>query len=199
MTGVTVSYVNFFADGPVPRCTAHASIGDAASEIAAARGSGRSLGTLRVEIDAHGIVRSEPVDPASHTAPPPPSTRMLELIAEYRRRTAALDAIDFAERPRAWDAAAERRCRALDALLAERPGGVADHCAKYTALMSFLPEDCELVSLGILADEARDLAEAAGGVPARRSGRPGERGPRHSPKVHTGRNTPTMSDSRTGP
>lgn len=170
MTRTIVSYVNLFAGGPAPRCTAHGSISDAAREIAAAGGSGRRVGTLRVESDAYGIVRCEPIDPALRAAPAataPVSSRMLELIAEYRRWTAALDVIDFGERPPEWDAVADRRCRAIDALLAERSASVADHCAKYTALMSFFPEDFELVSLGVLADEARGLVDASRGAPAK--------------------------------
>ena len=34
MTRVIVSYVNLFAGGPAPRCSSHASIDDADSEIA---------------------------------------------------------------------------------------------------------------------------------------------------------------------
>jgi len=156
MTRVTVFYVNLFTNGCAPRASAHASLGDAAREVAAG-GLGQHFGTLRVEADAHGVVRCVPVDAAGR--PGPPRARMLERIAEFRHRTAALDAIDPCERPFDCDAAAEARCRALDALLGERPAGDDDVHAKFCALIGFIPEDVGLVSLDVLADDLRDLAE----------------------------------------
>jgi hypothetical protein len=161
MSTATISYVNLFKNGAAPRASAHASATDAAAEVAAG-GLGGHLGTLRVEADAHGIARCVPVDPAGRPGLPaakPPHARMLDRIAEFRHRTAALDALDPSERPFDCEAAAEARCRALDALLDEHPAGVDDYHAKFTALLGFIPEDLELVSLGVLADDARDLAE----------------------------------------
>ena len=89
------------------------------------------------------------------------SPRMACLIAEYRRRAEALAAIDDAADPVAWDAAGEVECRALKALLDERPAHLADYHAKFCALIPATGDDTEFHILRVLADDAAWLAETA--------------------------------------
>jgi hypothetical protein len=67
---------------------------------------------------------------AASAAPVSVSARMLLLINEFNRRTATLKAIDYHDAPGEWEAAAFTRCRAVEALLDERPGTPVDFAAK---------------------------------------------------------------------
>jgi hypothetical protein len=96
----------------------------------------------------------------SITALPPAPSRLPALIAEFQRLTAALDAIDHCDDPLGWDEVATARCRALEALLDERPKSIAEFSAKFEALIEFTEEDTELVVLNVLAEDVRVLAEA---------------------------------------
>lgn len=196
MTGDTVAYVTLFQDGPRLCSGAHSPAGDAAAD--AAHGSGRHLGTFRIELGNGGVVRVSPAALPARNPARTATSRLRDLIAEYRRLTAELDAIEAGGRAGDWEAVAGARCRALDALLDAPPASVEDLHAKFTALLGFFPEDAEMVALDVLADDARRLVAASLGTP---SGRPAENRAQapHPPSVQTGRNTPTMSASRTGP
>ena len=89
------------------------------------------------------------------------SPRMAHLIAEYRRCAEDLAAIDHATDAVAWDAAGELECRALEALLDQRPGNMAEYHAKFEALIPATEDDTEFYILRVLAADARELAEAA--------------------------------------
>src|SRR3954447_18698711 len=81
----------------------------------------------------------------ARSAPTGVSTRMLDLAADFKRHTEALQSIDFYTQGMAWDAAANARCRALEALLDERPANLAEFLIKFSALIEYTEEDSELV------------------------------------------------------
>lgn len=89
-----------------------------------------------------------------------PFSRMPALIAAFERLTAELDAVDYWDDPMQWEAIADRRCRALEALLDEKPRSIGAFSAKFEALLEFTEEDTELTVLRILAEDVRALAEA---------------------------------------
>jgi hypothetical protein len=84
---------------------------------------------------------------------------MPERIADFRRLTDELDAVDQHADPMRWDDVANRRCRALEALLDQVPASVEEFAAKFEALLDYTEEDSELVALRILAADIRALVE----------------------------------------
>ena len=94
-------------------------------------------------------------------APAGISPRMAHLIAEYRRCAEALAATDYVTDPVAWDAAGDLESRALEALLDQRPGNMAEYHAKFVALIPATENDTEFYVLRVLAADARELTEAA--------------------------------------
>src|SRR4051812_38075709 len=63
------------------------------------------------------------------------SLRMADLIAQYKRATAALDAIDVRTNPDAWEVANASYEVAQDALLDQCPVTGVDFAAKFDALL----------------------------------------------------------------
>ena len=108
------------------------------------------------------VLSAAPVIPAA-AAPSGVSPRMSELISEFVRCTDALDATDHDTDPLGWDRAADIRCRALEALLDERPSTMADYAAKISALVGFIEEDADghSIVLNTLVEDAQLLAEVA--------------------------------------
>jgi hypothetical protein len=83
---------------------------------------------------------------------------MPALIGAFERLTAELDACDYWVDPMGWDAIADRRCRALEALLDERSASVAEFADKFEALISITAEDTDFTVLRLLADDIRALS-----------------------------------------
>lgn len=104
----------------------------------------------------HSIVSYSKCNAVITSAP----SRMPALIAEFQRLTTMLDAIDHFADPLGWDAVATARCRALEALLDEKPTSIAEFATKFEALLEFTEEDTGLTVLRILAEDIRYLAEA---------------------------------------
>jgi hypothetical protein len=86
------------------------------------------------------------------------SSRMPALIAAFQRLTRELDAIDYWNDPFGWDDVAQRRCRALEELLNEKPATVGEFSDKFEALIPFSAEDTELTALRILAADIAALS-----------------------------------------
>jgi hypothetical protein len=100
-----------------------------------------------------------PVIPAMPTAAPATvSPKLAALIAEYLRLTAELDTTELTDI--ALDQLADTRMRAVDALLDYRPMNLGELRAKLEAMVSFVAEDVELVSLQVLIDDIRSLEDA---------------------------------------
>ena len=97
----------------------------------------------------------------SVAAPAGISPRMALLIAEYRRCAEIFAATDYATDAAAWDAAGDLECRALEALLDQRPANMAEFTAKFEAVIPATENDTEFHVLRVLAADARALAEAA--------------------------------------
>src|SRR4051794_11258589 len=86
------------------------------------------------------------------------SSRMVLLIDEFSRYTAALNAIDYYDDLGGWEETAFARCRAVEALIYERPVTEADFSAKLSALKEFaIEEDSGLVALRTLIEDAQTL------------------------------------------
>src|SRR4051794_21490577 len=100
---------------------------------------------------------SAPEIPTVAAAPVSVSPRMAQIIAEYKRTLAALNALDPRKDPDAWDVAENAFGIAEDALLDARPATAADFAAKFDALM-FGDADDENVVLKQLSDDAHTLA-----------------------------------------
>lgn len=98
-----------------------------------------------------------PVSPA----PGASITRLAARIAEFDRLTVALNAIDHYDQPMQWNDVADRRCRALEALLDHRPADIAEFGDKFQALITFTAEDTDFTVLRLLAEDIRALAKAA--------------------------------------
>jgi hypothetical protein len=106
-----------------------------------------------------GLVATTPAfSPVSNAAAGGVSPRMVLLIDAFNRCTAALKAIDYHDDPGGWEAAAFTRCRAVEALIDERPATTADFTAKFSALKEFaIEEDGDLVALRVLIEDAQTL------------------------------------------
>jgi hypothetical protein len=92
---------------------------------------------------------------ASHS-----KSRMAERITDFQHLTDELSQTDYWADPLAWDEVADRRCRALESLLDERPGTVAEFSDKFTALTPIIEEDSGAVVLNVLAEDMRTLARS---------------------------------------
>jgi hypothetical protein len=90
------------------------------------------------------------------------ASTVAERITDFQRCTDELNATDYFADPLAWDEVADRRCRALEALLDEKSANVQEFADKFTALIPITEEDSEEVVLTVLADDLRTLAR--GGV-----------------------------------
>jgi hypothetical protein len=112
----------------------------------------RSRGSLPTAPPSASILPVTPAMPAF----PAVSPKLAELIAEFERRTAELDATP--EETLAWDRVADARMRALDDLLDHRPANLGEVAAKLEALKPFVPEDQDLVSVDTIIDDIRALA-----------------------------------------
>ena len=86
------------------------------------------------------------------------SPRMSDLVAEFNRCTADLQALDHGADPVAWQAIADARCAVLQRLLDQKPVNLADLRAKADALVAFVYERDELIALHVLATDIRRLA-----------------------------------------
>jgi hypothetical protein len=91
-------------------------------------------------------------------APAGVSPRMAEIIAEYKRTMAALDALNPKTAPDAWDAAEDAFEAAQGALLDARPVSAADFAAKFDALLDLETAEGEFVILKQLSADAHSLA-----------------------------------------
>lgn len=84
------------------------------------------------------------------------SPALTDLIDGYKRLTAAVDALDPGAE---WEIAADARMSAVEALLDYQPANLPELVAKMDALQGFAAEDVDLVSLQVMIDDARKLAE----------------------------------------
>jgi hypothetical protein len=105
-----------------------------------------------------GLVAANPAFSPVAAAAGGVSSRMVLLIDAFNRGTAALKAIDYHDDPGEWEAAAFTRCRAVEALIDERPATASDFTAKFAALKEFaIEEDGDLIALRVLIEDAQTL------------------------------------------
>jgi hypothetical protein len=95
--------------------------------------------------------------PLATGATPTVSSRMASLIADYKRLTAELNAIDPQQDFDRWADAADAVSPALTALANEPPATLVDYAAKFDALVDVTEGD-DFYILRRLLDDVRALA-----------------------------------------
>jgi hypothetical protein len=104
------------------------------------------------------LIAAPALPPLASGAMPTVSPRMASLIADYKRLTDALAAIDPQQDFEAWADAADAVSPALTALANERPVNLVDYAAKFSALVDVTEGDDDFYILRRLLDDVRALA-----------------------------------------
>jgi hypothetical protein len=87
------------------------------------------------------------------------ASTMAERITDFQHLTDELNRTDYFADPLGWDEVADRRCRALEALLDERPTSIAQFADKFEVLIPIAEEeDSGNVVLTVLAEDMHILA-----------------------------------------